>query len=130
MAHYMDNRLAVGAPPRQTHRSAQASPRLLPSSVRTGPEEMSWSPNVVTVLGSPGAGTTSLVRSLSCLETYDVVIQKDAFNSHESRLKTKFRQTMAAFRSAAEKKRGTVLEGCLAYELCLIDLDLKHGRLG
>ena len=34
------------------------------------------------------------------------------------------------FRSAAEKKRGTVLEGCLAYELCLIDLDLKHGRLG
>ena len=82
----------------------------------------------VCVIGSPGSGKTSLVRALAnALETFDPFLASDDENRRD-RISHSFRQSMAAARNAAEG-RGAVLDGCIACELLLVDLDEHHGRL-
>ena len=62
---------------------------------------MAFAPNVVTVLGAPGSGVTSLVSTLGqMLEMYDAVSHKDAVKGRQHRLAAHFRDMMAAQRRA------------------------------
>ena len=86
-----------------------------------------FAPHVVSVVGGPGAGKTRLVRSLGeALETYDAYPAAPA--NWRTSLSALFRNAMAAARNSAEG-RGSVLDGSIACELLLVDLDARHGRL-
>lgn len=90
---------------------------------------MACSPHVVVVVGAPSSGVTTLARDLAgLLETFDSFIASPVDSTHHARIAALFRQGMAAARNAAGG-RGAVLDGCIACELTLIDLDMHHGRL-
>ena len=91
---------------------------------------MSFSPHLVSLVGAPSSGVTTLARAVAGLiETSDAFLTTSAKDtSRHARLAEIFRQSMAAVRNVADA-RGAVVDGSIACELLLIDLDLQHGRL-
>ena len=90
---------------------------------------MSWCPHTVMILGSVGAGKSTLTRAIgAALETFDAFPAAPATAGARAALSHLFRQGVAALRNRAAG-RGAVLDGCIASQLLVVDLDERHGRL-
>jgi hypothetical protein len=83
---------------------------------------------VVTVIGPPASGVSSLVNALAReLEQFQTFAARRSRDWHEIICAT-VRQTFSAFKSVAGGC-GAILDGSLSYELALICVDLRNGRL-
>lgn len=95
-------------------------------------------PPVVVCIGAPSCGKTTLVsavaRSLAVsycpIEGHlDALPPRPTGAAHRKALAQRFRQATSAARGAIERGCGALIDGCVAYELALVDLSLRHGRL-